>query len=84
MQAHTAREIMSQIKERANRLEEWTIGTTDDPDPHRRVHKFRGSWRIWQAESAEEAREVVHYFVENGMKQDDERREMAAPYVYIF
>ena len=66
--------IVKESKERTGaNYDQWTIGITDDPDPHRREFGFRGSWRHWETESPEISRRIKRTFLAKGMKDAGER-----------
>lgn len=63
--------------------EQWKIGLTDNPERLEARLNYPGFWRYWKADSTADAREVVQFFVQRGMKQQpDDGRDPT--YVYLY
>jgi hypothetical protein len=63
--------------------EHWHAGTTSEPE---RVRLARGNppfWRMWAADSTEEAARAAEHLIRRGMRPDPEQGE-PGPYIYLF
>ena len=76
-------EIIAGIASMVNHYSNWTIGITDDPDRRRVEHGNPPTWRQWDADTEQEARNVEAHFIARGMKPGVSGPGRAG-YVYVF
>lgn len=83
-----AAEIISEIDEIVKPSSEqayskWRIGRANDATDANNQHGNPDSWRDWDAETADDAIEVVEYFVDKGMRKEGVGYG-GADFVYVF
>ena len=65
---------------------EWTIGVSDDANRRRSEHeeeRLVRRWAEWKTDSEVEGRAIKQYFVDLGMRGDEDGGDRAQ-YVYVF
>lgn len=75
--------IKAAIEQIVRSYSNWTIGVTDDPNRRNGEHGNPPSWRHWDADTEQAARNVESYFISKGMKGGGGGLGRA-DYVYIF
>jgi len=81
-------DIISEIEEIVKSQTEgvyskWMIGRTNDAEESKIQRGEPDSWRYWDVDSVESAKEVEAYLVDKGMRQEAEGYG-SADFVYIF
>lgn len=74
----TVQLIKSEIKSRVNNSKEpdysaWTIGIITEPDVRKEAHSNPKYWKLWEADSANDAREIETYFLNEFPSQTSKR-----------
>ncbi len=74
--------IIRQIEDiTAGKYKEWQIGLTDEPLNCKAQLGNPLTWLHWKADSEQEARNAVRFFLDKGMNRDD---ATTGPGVYVY